>query len=87
LIGTDKTTFNIKNIFKGTIYGNNIKGQWIASPMNLTTIYNGSLNMAISFSSIENVSINKVSTNYDFPLNQLKKLNPTFLKFPQFRLC
>ena len=55
--------------------------------MNLTTIDNGSLNMAISFSSIENVSINKVSTNYDFPLNQLKKLNLTFLKFSQFRLC
>ena len=54
--------------------------------MNLTTSDNGSLNMAISFSSIENVSLNKVSTNYDFPLNQLIKFNPTFLKFPQFMI-
>jgi hypothetical protein len=54
--------------------------------MNLTTSDNGSLNMAISFSSIENVSLNKVSTNYDFPLNQLIKFNSTFLKFPQFMI-
>jgi hypothetical protein len=77
----------ILKIYLKELFMDNIKGQWIASPMNLTTIYNGSLNMAISFSSIENVSINKVSTNYDFPLNQLKKLNLTFLKFSQFRLC
>jgi hypothetical protein len=77
----------ILKIYLKELFMETIKGQWIASSMNLTTIYNGSLNMAISFSSIENVSINKVSTNYDFPLNQLKKLNLTFLKFSQFRLC
>jgi hypothetical protein len=83
-IGTDKNTSNIKNIFKGIIYGNNIQGQWIASPMNLTTRDNGSLNMTISFTSPENVSIDKVSSNYNFPLNQLVKFNSSFQTFPQF---
>jgi hypothetical protein len=83
-IGTDKNTTNIKNVFKGTIYENHlIKGQWIDSPMNFTTGNNGSLNMVISFPSADNVSI-KVASNYDFPLNNLIKLNPGFQTFPQF---
>ena len=83
-IGTDKNASNIKNVFKGTVYGNNIKGQWIDSPINLTTSNNGSLNMSISFHSIDNVSINKVSSSYDFPVNQLIKFNPNSQTFPQF---
>ncbi len=84
-IGTDKNDSDIKNIFKGIIDGGNITGQWVDSPLK-KTIGNGSLNMIISFNSIENITINIVpsSNNDKFPINQLIKFNSKIQVIPQF---
>ena len=84
-IGTDKNDSNIKNVFKGFINGSNITGQWVDSPLK-KTLGNGSLNLIISFNSIENITINKVSSNDKgkFPMHQLIKFNPITQVIPQF---
>ena len=82
-IGTDKNDSHVKNIFKGTIDGNNINGQWIDSPLN-KTVDSGSLNLTVSFNSIENITINKVSSNDKFPIHQLIKFNLTTQAIPRF---
>lgn len=84
-IGTDKNNSNVKNIFKGVINGNNINGQWVDSPLK-KTLGNGSLNLIISSNSIDNITINKISSNDKgkFPMNQLIKFNPKTQVIPQF---
>ena len=82
-IGTDKNDSHVKNIFKGIIDGNNITGQWIDSPL-IKTMGNGSLNLLVSSNSIENITINKVSSNDKFPVNHLIKFNPNTQFIPRF---
>jgi len=82
-IGTDKNDSRVKNIFKGTIDGNNINGQWIDSPLN-KTVDSGSLNLTVTSNSIGNITINKVSSNDKFPIHQLIKFNLTNHALPRF---
>ncbi len=84
-IGTDKNDSSVKNVFKGVINRSNITGQWVDSPLK-KTLGNGSLNLIISFNSVENITINKVSSNDKdkFPMNRLIKFNPKTQVIPQF---
>lgn len=82
-IGINKNNSQVENIFKGTINGNNITGQWIDSPLK-KTIDNGSLKLIISYNSNNNITINKVPSNNKFPINQLIKFNPKIHVIPKF---
>ncbi len=82
-IGIDKNGSYVINIFKGIVDGNNITGQWIDSPLK-NTIGNGSLKLIVSSNSIEDIIINKTSSNDKFPVNQLIKFNPKTQVIPRF---
>ena len=82
-VGTDKDGSHVKNIFKGTIGGNNITGQWIDSPLEKTT-GEGSLNLILLADSTENITLVKVPHKNKFPINQLMKFNPETQVSPKF---
>lgn len=84
-IGTDKNGSLIKNIFKGNVIGNIIKGEWINLPLNLTTTSGGSANFAVSLDS-GNISINKLSSNGSFAISQLNKVTANATNPTQFMI-
>lgn len=82
-VGTDRDGSHVKNIFKGSIDGNNITGQWIDSPLE-KTIGEGSLNLILLADSTENITLIKVPSKNKFPINQLMKFNPETQVIPKF---
>ena len=82
-VGTDRDGSHVKNIFKGSIDGNNITGQWIDSPLE-KTIGEGSLNLILLANSTENITLVKVPSKNKFPISQLMKFNPETQVIPKF---
>ena len=74
-IGTDNNESLIKNVFKGTIAGNIIVGQWIDKPLDLTSTNGGSNNFTINLNS-KNVTISRLFSSDNFAVTQLNRVSP-----------
>ncbi len=84
-IGTEKNGSQITNIFKGTIEGDKIIGQWIDSPIRMTN-GSGDIRLNLFVNSSEDIAIKKVFNNDKMPWNQLIKFNPKIHIVPKIMI-